>query len=372
MPAFISGRVAEFFASYGLFLLKVLTFVVAILIIMFAAFAMGSRGKKAGADGKIEITKLNEQYDDMRESLSFSLLDDEAQKLALKEKKAEEKKERKANKEAAKKAKKQRGDGETLVNETTQKRIFVMDFDGDIRASEVDNMRKEISAILTSASSDDEVVLRLESGGGMVTSYGLAASQLDRLKQKKVPLTICVDKVAASGGYMMACVADKLIAAPFAVLGSIGVVAQIPNFHRLLKKFNIDFEMLTAGKFKRTLTMFGENTDEGRNKFIEDIERIHAQFKQYVNERRPQLDIEAVATGEIWSGQDVLDKNLADQLSTSDAYLMDKCDSAEVILVKYKKKKSMSERFSIGIQDTADGLLMRAIDRMMKARLSIG
>jgi serine protease SohB len=170
----------------------------------------------------------------------------------------------------------------------------------------------------------------------------------------------------------MACVADKLIAAPFAVLGSIGVVAQIPNFHRLLKKFNIDFEMLTAGKFKRTLTMFGENTDEGRNKFIEDIERIHAQFKQYVNERRPQLDIEAVATGEIWSGQDVLDKNLADELSTSDAYLMDKCDSAEVILVKYKKKKSMSERFSIGIQDTADGLLMRAIDRMMKARLSIG
>ncbi len=363
---------ADFFASYGLFLLKVLTFVVAILIIMFAAFALGSRGKKGSADGKIEITKLNEQYDDMRESLSFSLLDEEAQKLALKEKKAEEKKERKANKEAAKKAKKQRGDGETVVNKSALKRVFVMDFDGDIRASEVDNMRKEISAILTSATGDDEVVLRLESGGGMVTSYGLAASQLDRIKQKKVPLTICVDKVAASGGYMMACVADKLIAAPFAVLGSIGVVAQIPNFHRLLKKFNIDFEMLTAGKFKRTLTMFGENTDEGRDKFIEDIERIHSQFKQYVDERRPQLDIEAVATGEIWSGQDVLDNNLADQLSTSDAYLMDKCDDADVILVQYKKKKSMSERFSIGIQDTADGLVMRAIDRIMKARLSIG
>jgi len=364
--------VAEFFASYGLFLLKVLTFVVAILVIMFAAFAMGSRGKKAAGEGKIEITKLNEQYDDMREALSFSLLDEEAQKLALKEKKAEEKKERKANKEAAKKAKKQRGDGETHVDEKALKRVFVMDFDGDIRASEVDNMRKEISAILTSAGGDDEVVLRLESGGGMVTSYGLAASQLDRLKEKKVPLTICVDKVAASGGYMMACVADKLIAAPFAVLGSIGVVAQIPNFHRLLKKFNIDFEMLTAGKFKRTLTMFGENTDEGREKFIEDIERIHSQFKQYVNERRPQLDIEAVATGEIWSGQDVLDNNLADQLSTSDSYLMEKCEGAEVILVKYKEKKSLSDRFSIGIQDTADGLLMRALDRIMKARLSIG
>jgi len=233
-------------------------------------------------------------------------------------------------------------------------------------------MRREISAILTAAGENDEVVLRLESGGGMVTSYGLAASQLDRIRDKKVPLTICVDKVAASGGYMMACVADKLIAAPFAVLGSIGVVAQIPNFHRLLKQFNIDFEMLTAGKYKRTLTMFGENTDEGREKFVEDIERIHTQFKTYVNDRRPVLDIEKIATGEIWSGQDVLDNALADELQTSDAYLMDKCTDSEVIKVQYKKKKSMSERFSIGIQNTTDGLLMRWLDRAFKARFTIG
>jgi len=364
--------VAEFFASYGLFLLKVITFVVAILIVVFAVAMLGSRGRKPGSEGRIEITKLNEQLDDMKESLSLSLLDDEAQKAAAKEKKAEEKAERKANKAAAKKAKKQRGDGETVVDEPDKKRVYVMDFDGDIRASEVENMRREISAILTNASENDEVVLRLESGGGMVTSYGLAASQLDRIKDKKVPLTICVDKVAASGGYMMACVADKLIAAPFAVLGSVGVVAQIPNFHRLLKQFNIDFEMLTAGKYKRTLTMFGENTDEGREKFIEDIERIHSQFKTYVNDRRPKLDIEKIATGEIWSGQDVLDNELADELLTSDAYLMDKCEDSEVIKVKYKKKKKITERFAIGIQDTADGLLMRWLDRALKARFTIG
>ncbi len=363
---------AEFFASYGLFLLKVITFVVAVLIIIFAIAMLSMRGRKPGSGGRIEITKLNEQFDEMKEALSFSLLDDEAQKLALKEKKATEKAERKASKAAAKKAKKQRGDGETVVSEPGKRRVFVLDFDGDIRASEVENMRKEITAILTTAGDDDEVVLRLESGGGMVTSYGLAASQLDRIKEKNVPLTICVDKVAASGGYMMACVADKLIAAPFAVLGSIGVVAQIPNFHRLLKQFNIDFEMLTAGKYKRTLTMFGENTDEGREKFIEDIERIHQQFKQYVNDRRPSLDIEQVATGEIWSGQDVLDRSLADELSTSDSYLLDKCDDAEVIHVKYKKKKPISERFSIGIQNTADGFLMRWLDRALKARFTVG
>lgn len=359
----------EFFASYGLFLLKVITFLVAVLIVIFAIVMASSRGKKSGSEGRIEITKLNERLDDMKESLSFSLLDDDAQKLALKDKKSEDKAEKKAKKAAAKKAKKQRGDGETVVDEPATNRVFVMDFDGDIRASAVENMRREITAILTTAGENDEVVLRLESGGGMVTSYGLAASQLDRIKDKKVPLTICVDKVAASGGYMMACVADKLIAAPFAVLGSIGVVAQIPNFHRLLKQFNIDFEMLTAGKYKRTLTMFGENTDEGREKFVEDIERIHGQFKGYVNERRPALNIDEVATGEIWSGQDVLDNSLADELQTSDAYLMDKCEESEVIQVKFKKKKPISERFSIGIQDTADGLLMRWVDRAMKSRL---
>ncbi len=363
---------AEFFLDYGLFFLKILTFVIAIIFVVFAITMLTSRGRKASSEGRIEITNLNEQLDDLKETLSFSLLDDEAQKVALKEKKEKDKLERKEKKAAAKKAKKQRGDGETVVDERTNSRVFVMDFDGDMRASAVDNMRREITAILTSAGENDEVVLRLESGGGMVTSYGLAASQLDRIKDKKVPLTICVDKVAASGGYMMACVADKLIAAPFAVLGSIGVVAQIPNFHKVLKQFNIDFEMLTAGKYKRTLTMFGENTDEGREKMIEDIERIHEQFKGYVNERRPSLNIEEVATGEIWSGQDVIDNALADELMTSDAYLMEKCGDAEVIKVQFKKKKPMSERFSIGIQDTADGLLMRWVDRAFKSRFTIG
>jgi len=248
----------------------------------------------------------------------------------------------------------------------------VLDFDGDIRASEVEKLRREITAVLTSATTDDEIVVRLESGGGMVTSYGLAASQLDRIRDKKIPLTICVDKVAASGGYMMACVADKLVAAPFAVLGSIGVVAQIPNFHRLLKELNIDFELLTAGKYKRTLTVFGENTDEAREKFLEDIERIHGQFKQYVGERRPELDLEKVATGEIWSGQDTIDLKLADELSTSDQYLIDACDEREVLVLSYKEKKNLMDRFSLGIQGTVEAVLLKLIDRVHKSRYSIG
>lgn len=367
---------AEFFYEYGLFFLKALTFVIAVVVILMAvvAAAMRSRhsGGSSGSGGHIEIRKFNERLEDMQEALSFSLLEPAQRKQAEKDKKATEKAEKKAAKKAAKKASKQRGSGETIVPEVNRPRLYVMDFDGDIRASDVEKMRREITAILTTATPEDEILVRLESGGGMVTSYGLAASQLDRIRDKKIPLTICVDKVAASGGYMMACVADKLVAAPFAVLGSIGVVAQIPNFHRLLKEMNIDFEMLTAGKYKRTLTIFGENTDEGRQKFIEDIERIHGQFKQYVSERRPQLDIDAVATGEIWSGQDTLDLHLADKLLTSDQYLIDACEQRDVLLLSYKEKKNLMDRLSLGVQSTIDGVLFKWFDRLMKARFSIG
>ncbi len=362
---------AEFFFNYGLFFLKTLTFVIAVIAIVTVIVAAASRRQPGGdKEGHIEILKYNERLEDMSDALSLSLLEPIQQKQALKEKKETAKAEKKAAKAAAKRAKKQRGSGETVVSEPSRKRVYVMDFDGDIRATNVEKLRREITAVLTTATVDDEVVVKVESGGGMVTSYGLAASQLDRLRKKKIPLTICVDKVAASGGYMMACVADKLVAAPFAVLGSIGVVAQIPNFHRLLKQFNIDFEMLTAGKYKRTLTLFGENTDEARAKFIEDIERIHQQFKSYVNERRPALDIETVATGEIWSGQDVLDMNLADQLSTSDEYLVDACEECDVLMVSYKEKKKLMTRLSIGVQQGIDGLLMKWIDRLVKSRFS--
>lgn len=366
---------AEFFLEYGMFFLKTLTFVVAVAVILMAIVAAASRSRGSGEashEGHIEIKKYNERLEDLQDALSYSLLDHAQQKEADKDKKVERKATKKAEKAAAKIAKKQRGSGETVVATKTKSRLYVMDFDGDIRASEVEKLRREITAVLTTATSEDEIVIRLESGGGMVTSYGLAASQLDRIRDKKIPLTICVDKVAASGGYMMACVADKLIAAPFAVLGSIGVVAQIPNVHRLLKELKIDFEMLTAGKYKRTLTVFGENTDEGREKFIEDIERIHGQFKAYVSERRPQLDIEAVATGEIWSGQDTLDLHLADALSTSDQYLIDACEEREVLILAYKEKKSLRDRFSLGAQSIIDGVLMKWIDRLVKSRYSIG
>ncbi len=367
--------VAEFLYAYGLFFLKVLTLVIAIIVIIMAIVAAATRNRQLGSgssDGHIRIRKYNERLEDLEQALSLSLMDPAEQKKAEKERKKAEKAEKKQAKAAAKKASKQRGSGETILPEDKRHRLYVLDFDGDVRASEVEKLRREITAVLTTATSDDEILLRLESGGGMVTSYGLAASQLDRIRDRKIPLTISVDKVAASGGYMMACVADKLLAAPFAVLGSIGVVAQIPNFHRLLKELNIDFELLTAGKYKRTLTLFGENTDEGRQKFIEDIERIHASFKKYVGERRPQLDIEKVATGEIWSGDDALNLSLVDRLVTSDQYMIEACEERDVLVLSYKEKRKLLERFSLAVQNTIDGVVIRWIERLWKSRFSIG
>lgn len=222
--------------------------------------------------------------------------------------------------------------------------LYVIDFHGDIKASQVEQLREEITAVLSVATSEDEVLIRLDSPGGVVNSYGLAASQLQRIRDRKIPLTVSIDKIAASGGYLMACVANHIIAAPFAIIGSIGVVAQIPNFHRWLKNHNVDVELLTAGEYKRTITMFGENTEKGRKKFQEDLEKIHAAFRKYVAANREQLDMDQIATGEHWLATDALDLKLVDKLATSDEYLIDKLAGYKVFKLAIPPKTSLANK----------------------------
>lgn len=230
------------------------------------------------------------------------------------------------------------------------KSVFVLDFDGDIKASAVAYLREEISVIISSAKAGDEVVVRLESGGGQVNAYGLASSQLARLKQAGLTLTVCVDKISASGGYMMACVADKIIASDFAVIGSVGVVSQLPNFHKLLKKHDVDFEQFTAGEYKRTVTMFGENDNEDRAKHQADIDRIHELFKTFVKTHRPSLDVEKIATGEIWFGQDALDLGLIDEIGTSDSYVLELMKEHDVFVLHTRTKPTLVEKLGLSEQ----------------------
>ena len=226
-------------------------------------------------------------------------------------------------------------------------KVFVLDFLGNIKADAVANLREEISAIISAGKQGDEVVVRLESGGGQVNAYGLAAAQLVRLKDAGFDLTICVDKIAASGGYMMACTANKILASEFAVIGSVGVVSQLPNFHEFLKQHNIGFEMFTAGEYKRTVTMFGENSDKDRAKYQEDINRIHQLFKDFIQKHRQNIDIDKIATGEFWFGVDAKTLNLVDDIMTSDAYLLQQMNKHDVFLLQSYTEPTLAEKLGL-------------------------
>lgn len=218
-----------------------------------------------------------------------------------------------------------------------KKKLFVSNFPGDGSASQVAELREEVTAILRSSRPGDEALLVLQTGGGTVTGYGLAAAQLKRFKAHNVKLTVCVEQVAASGGYMMCCVADRIVASPFSVLGSIGVISDIPNVYERLKKEGIEFQTITAGKFKRTITPTKKPTKEDVDKSKEDIEQVLRLFKAFVHENRPSLDIDAVATGETWFGQDALDRKLCDEIKTKDDVLLEFVDDGyDVFEIKYE------------------------------------
>lgn len=257
---------------------------------------------------------------------------------------------------------------EARARKKNNQKVYVIDFNGDTAASAVASLREEITLILATAKAGrDRVVLRLESPGGMVHGYGLAAAQLVRLRDAGFHLTICVDKVAASGGYMMACIGSEIISAPFAIVGSIGVVAQVPNFNRLLKEKHIDFELYTAGQFKRTVTMFGENTAEGKAKFEEELQQTHNLFKHFVEKYRPQLNVEKVATGEHWYGQDALDLNLVDKLQTSDEYLLCLLAQHEVYMIETRKKPTLGEKLGLQAAQVADSLIPTVMSKVMES-----
>ena len=333
----------EFLYDYGLFLAKAVTLVAAIVLVLAAIAGIAARQKQG--KGHLEITSISDQLKDITDYARQVILDKASLKKLAKAQKKEQKQEKTAK-------------------ENESGRLFVIDFKGSMDAHEVDRLREEVTAVLCIAEKQDEVLVKIESGGGVVHGYGLAAAQLQRIKDKGLKLTVSVDKVAASGGYMMACVADKLLASQFAIIGSIGVLAQLPNFHKLLKKNDIEFEQHTAGEFKRTLTVFGENTDEGREKFQQELEAVHVMFKSWVSENRTSLDIAKVATGEYWYGSQALELGLIDQIGTSDDYIMSVFPERDIYAVKYAVKKNVAEKLGMSFAQGAERALMRVVNTL--------
>ena len=313
----------DFLIEYGLFLLKTLTFLIIIAVPLLLIFS--SKGKNSPVSGSLKITNLSDKFENMASAIKSLSLNKAERKKLFKEKKKKFK------------AKK---------NQAVTKPVYVLNFNGDIEASSVENLKEEISAILKSETKCQELVLRLESPGGTVIGYGLCAAQLQRLRDAGIKITACVDKVAASGGYMMACVCNKIVSSPFAIIGSIGVVAAIPNFHKILKKNDVDYELHTAGEYKRTITMFGETTPAGRKKFKEHLEEIHILFKEHIKKFRPKLNMKKIATGETWEGIKALEVGLVDEISTSDEYLLNLSKKHEIFEISYITKQNLQDRFS--------------------------
>ena len=313
----------EFASEIGLFMAKLIAILLTLGLIIGAVALVMLRSRMAGED-HLEVNNLNRKYRNMALTLQHAMQPKKKFKQTLKIAKGDDKEKRKQAED--------------------RQHVYVIDFKGDIRASEVASLREEISAILQVAGNEDEVVVLVESGGGTVHGYGLAASQLKRVRDRGINLTVAIDKVAASGGYMMACVANRIIAAPFAIVGSVGVLGQLPNFHRFLKNRDIDFEEIAAGEYKRSLTIFGENTPEDRERFRQELEETHELFKAFVKNNRPQVDIDQIATGEHWYGSRALELNLVDDLKTSDDYLAEATHTADLYQVKYVRKKPFIEK----------------------------
>ena len=319
----------EWLTDYGMFLAQLLAVAgITLLVVLVVMRARGAEGERV----RLRVEELNDSRRRRRRRLQLAASEPGARKRLLKAFRRDDKVR-----------------GKRRAPDEASPTVWVLDFHGDLKASATGRLAEEVSAVLDVAGEADEVVVRLESAGGLVHAYGHAAAEMDRLREAGLKTTVCVDKVAASGGYLMACCADRLRVAPFAVLGSIGVVAQLPNLHRLLKRHAIDVEVLTAGRYKRTLTVLGENTEEGREKFLEDLETIHGLFKRYVAERRPALDIEAVATGEIWYGRDALARGLVDDLGTSEAYLAQRLEDARVVSLRLERRQGLADRLGLAI-----------------------
>jgi serine protease SohB len=326
----------EFLFSYGLFIAKIITALVALAF----AVAIIAGGRKQEEEAQLKISNLNGKYNALKSKVKQSIMDKKQYKQFIKETEKEAKIAKKDNKS----------------DKTPRAKLYVLEFDGDIKASEVKTLRDEITAILSVAEPQDEVLLKLDNSGGMVHEHGLAASQLQRIKDAKLRFTVVVDKVAASGGYMMACVADKIVAAPFSIIGSIGVLAQLPNFSRLMDKAGIDFEQHTAGEYKRTVTMFGKNSDREIEKLKLDLQETHTLFREFVSSHRPKLDIDKVATGEHWYGTQALELNLIDEIKTSDEILLDSLELFDIYEIKMELKKGLQDKLLGGLASVFSGV----------------
>lgn len=313
----------DFFVDLAAFLIKAGILAAASVFVLGSLIGMIRRARMDPGQDHLRVTYLNEELADHSLSILNAMMPPKAfKKLA------------------------RRQQQELGVKSRTRPKTFILDFFGDLAASSVDALRQQINALLLVLEEKDEVLVRLESSGGKAHAYGFAAAQLGRLKGENRRLVVSIDRVAASGGYMMACVADHIIAAPFALVGSIGVLAMVPNFHRLLQQFNVDYDEFAVGENKKNISLLGANTEEGKQKFIQDMEEFHRDFKGFVAEHRPAVKIDEAADGDVWYGEKARTLGLVDELKTSDDFLLERIKERDLFRVEFVESKPLRKRLS--------------------------
>jgi serine protease SohB len=240
--------------------------------------------------------------------------------------------------------------------------IAVVSFDGDVRATKRKIVSALIDELIVNKDKLSEAVVVVNSPGGSVAEYGLLYAEMERIRAAGISLTVCIDTYAASGGYLMSLPANRIVAAPFAFVGSVGVVAYSPNIHRLLKKHDIEPRLFTAGEFKRTVTLIGDDDEEAKQHFQHQLESLHGLFLAAVKKYRTGANFEKIGTGDHWTAEESQTQNLGlvDHIATSREYLLKL--NADRDLVHLSQKKHMLEG---GLGRFAAQLSEELVDRIL-------
>ncbi len=228
-------------------------------------------------------------------------------------------------------------------------RLAVLRFQGlrDLNASGDQRLSEAIDEVLVNRDHFEEAVVIIDSPGGTTHGYGHAYALLERLSASGLKVTACIDRIGASGGYLMALPADRILAGPFAIVGSVGVVAGIPNVKRLLEEKGVSYRLFVAGDKKRVVHFADDDGPEVREYMDEKLAGIHTQFLQAVEKHRgDRVKLDEVRSGDHWSAEESVEKGLGlvDELQTSAEYLLER--NREVALVMIERRVDITERFA--------------------------
>lgn len=244
----------------------------------------------------------------------------------------------------------------------------VLRFEGDTMATGRQDFARMVDEVLHNKERIQRVIVVVNSPGGGVSVYGQMFAGMERMRNAGVDVTACVDTYAASGGYLMSVPAQRIIAAPFAMVGSIGVVSEFMNFNKLLRRLGVEPMTITAGELKRTVTPLSEVTEENKAAYKAQLEAIHRQFIAVVKKYR-EVDADRVCTGNHWTAAESVELklNLVDGLATSQEYLFEANQTEDLVTIS--KLQNPYEKSVLGLARRFIHLVADEVSERFSGRL---